>query len=151
MLISRTGQYAIQALVFIGLHDPESFINVQDLASNIGVPSAYPAKVMQTLAHHGLVKSNRGRTGGFALKVAPESINLMQLLLLIEGENFHTECLLGLKKCSDETACPMHAKWMPIKTAIIETLESQTIAYLADAVREGKYRLSDIPVTPPDL
>jgi Rrf2 family protein len=145
MLISRTGQYAIQALVYIGLQGPESFTNVHDLSKNIGVPAAYLAKVMQILGHHDLVKSNRGRSGGFGLKIAPENINLLQVLLLIEGENFHTECLLGLKKCSDETACPMHSKWKPIKTEILATLEEQTIAYLADAVREGKYRLADLP------
>lgn len=145
MLISRTGQYAIQALVYMGLQGAGSFVNVQDLAKNLDVPAAYLAKVMQVLGHHGLVISTRGRTGGFRLGMAAEDINLMQVLSLVEGEKFHHECLLGLKQCGDETACPMHTKWKPIKTELLEVLESQSIALLALAVSEGKYRLTDIP------
>ena len=145
MLISRTGQYAIQALVFMGLQGADAFVNVQDLAKNLDVPAAYLAKVMQVLGHHGLVSSARGRTGGFRLGMAAADINLMQVLSLVEGEKFHHECLLGLKQCGDETACPMHTKWKPIKTELLEVLESQSIALLALAVSEGKYRLTDIP------
>jgi len=145
MLISRTGQYAIQALVYMGLPGAGSSVNVQDLAKNLDVPAAYLAKVMQVLGHHGLVSSTRGRTGGFRLGMAAENISLMQVLSLVEGEKFHHECLLGLKQCGDETACPMHTKWKPIKTELLEVLESQNIAVLAQAVSEGKYRLTDVP------
>lgn len=145
MLISRTGQYAIQALVYIGLQGAGAFINVLDLARNLDVPAAYLAKVLQELGRHGLVSSIRGRSGGFGLVVSPEKISLMQVLSLVEGEKFHHECLLGLKQCGDDTACPMHGAWKPIKTEILEVLESQTIATLALAVSQGKYRLTDIP------
>lgn len=145
MLISRTGQYAIQALVYIGLQGVGSFTNVLDLARNLGVPAPYLAKVLQELGRHGLVTSIRGRSGGFGLGIAAEQINLLQVLSLVEGEKFHHECLLGLKECGDDVACPMHIEWKPIKADILAVLESQNIALLAKAVSEGKYRLTDIP------
>jgi len=145
MLISRTGQYAIQALVYIGQQGAGSCTTVLDVAHNLGVPASYLAKVLQALAHHGLVSSIRGRSGGFGIGVSPEHISLMQVLSLVEGERFHHECLLGLKQCGDDTACPMHSGWKPIKTELLAVLESQNIATLVTAVNQGQYRLTDIP------
>jgi hypothetical protein len=39
----------------------------------------------------------------------------------------------------------MHEKWKPIKLEIITMLNNQNLSNLAEAVRAGKYRLTDIP------
>jgi DNA-binding IscR family transcriptional regulator len=70
---------------------------------------------------------------------------LMQVLLLTEGPDFTKSCILGLKECSDATACPLHAKWIPVKKKIISLLTDMSLEDLAKAVQTGKYRLSDLP------
>ena len=72
-------------------------------------------------------------------------MTLMDILLLTEGPAFTQSCLLGLKKCSDETACPVHTRWMPVKEKIIGLLKETTLDKLAKAVQSGKYRLTDLP------
>jgi DNA-binding IscR family transcriptional regulator len=67
------------------------------------------------------------------------------ILILTEGQGFTEDCLLGLKVCSDATACPMHAKWKPIKQKVFALLTEQTLEKLATAVVSGKYRLTDLP------
>lgn len=69
----------------------------------------------------------------------------MQVLAITEGPGFAQDCVLGLKVCSDATACPMHAKWQPIKKKVIALLQEQTLEKLARAVQTGKYRLADLP------
>jgi Rrf2 family protein len=145
MLISRTSQYAIQALIYIALKGKGSPILSREVAEQLGVPSAYLAKIMQVLSKGGLLDSFRGRLGGFSLRESPEKVDLMRIMLVTEGQEFSKDCVLGLKVCSDETACPMHVKWMPIKMEITAMLGDQNLAGLADAVRAGKYRLTDIP------
>ena len=145
MLISRTSQYAIQALIYIALRGVDTPILSREVAEQLGVPSAYLAKIMQMLCKGGVLSSFRGRLGGFCLREAPEKIELMHIMLVTEGREFSTECVLGLKVCSDETACPMHARWQPIKQEIIDMMTGMNLAELASAVREGRYRLSDIP------
>lgn len=145
MLISRTSQYAIQALIYIALKEVGTPILSREVAEQLGVPAAYLAKIMQMLCKGGVLTSFRGRLGGFALKQKPEQIDLMRVMLVTEGQDFTKDCVLGLKECSDETACPMHVKWKPIKTEIINMLNDHNLATLADAVRVGKYRLTDIP------
>lgn len=145
MLISRTSQYAVQSLIYIATQSQDTPILSREVAEKLHVPAAYLAKIMQTLCKGGLVTSYRGRLGGFCLREDPEKIDLMRILMITEGPEFTKDCLLGLKECSDATACPMHHQWTPIKQEVIKLLTQQTLAMLSEAVRSGKYRLSDMP------
>lgn len=145
MLLSHTSQYAIQSLVYIALNGSEGPLLSREVAAKLDVPSAYLAKILQSLCKGGLLNSHRGRLGGFSLSEPPANLSLMRVISITEGAGFTKECLLGLKQCSDETACPMHPIWKPIKERIMQMLESQNLATVADAVREGKYRLTDLP------
>jgi Rrf2 family transcriptional regulator, iron-sulfur cluster assembly transcription factor len=147
VLLSRTSQYALQALVYIATQPVDEPVLNRDIAARLNVPTAYLAKILQTLCKQGVLESFRGRLGGFRLRNGMGKTNLMQILLLTEGPGFTKDCVLGLKACSDATACPMHFKWVPVKEKIIALLSEQTLDVLARAVRSGKYRLADLPQT----
>lgn len=146
MILSRTGQYAVQALIYIATQPPGEPILNRKIAERLNVPTAYLAKIMQTLCKGNLLYSYRGRQGGFCLREGGEKTDLMQILVLIEGVGFTEDCVLGLKVCSEETACPMHNKWKPIKEKIAALLREQTLEKLAQAVKTGKYRIADLPM-----
>ena len=145
MLISRTSQYAIQSLIYLATQSQGAPVKIKDVAEKLQVPSAYLSKIMQELAKGGLVTSFRGPLGGFILSADPSEIDLLRILLVTEGNEFTKACMLGLKLCSDETACPMHEQWKPIKEQVIQMLHHQTLVILSEAVLTGKYRISDIP------
>lgn len=145
MILSRTSQYAIQALIYIATQPRGEPVLNRQIASHLGVPSAYLAKIMQNLCKDNLLYSYRGRLGGFCLRENAEKTDLMHVLALTEGSGFTDDCVLGLKVCSDETACPMHAKWKPIKEEVVRLLHDQTLEKLATAVQSGKYRITDLP------
>ncbi|TCS73407.1 BadM/Rrf2 family transcriptional regulator [Sulfuritortus calidifontis] len=146
MVLSRTSQYAVQALIYIATQPPGEPVLNRDIADRLSVPSAYLAKILQNLCKQGVLDSFRGRLGGFCLREGMHKTNLMQVLTLTEGPDFTKNCILGLKECSDATACPMHFKWLPVKKKIIALLEDMTLEDLAKAVLTGKYRLSDLPL-----
>lgn len=146
MILSRTGQYAVQALIYIATQPPGEPILNRTIAERLNVPTAYLAKIMQTLCKGNLLYSFRGRQGGFCLREGGEKTDLMQILVLIEGVGFTDNCVLGLKICSEETACPIHSKWKPIKEKIAGLLREQTLEKLAMAVKTGKYRIADLPM-----
>lgn len=145
MILSRTSQYAIQALIYTAMQPPGEPVLNREIAERLNVPPAYLAKIMQSLCKGNLLYSFRGRLGGFCLREGAEKTDLMHILLLTEGPRFTQDCVLGLKVCSDETACPMHSRWKPIKEKIVSLLSEQTLEKLAAAVKTGKYRLADLP------
>jgi Rrf2 family protein len=145
MILSRTSQYAVQAMIYIATKPPGEPVLNRDIAAHLNVPPAYLAKIMQNLCKGNLLYSYRGRLGGFCLRENMEKTDLMHILVMTEGVGFTEDCLLGLKVCSDATACPMHTKWKPIKEKIFHLLQEQTLEKLAKSVQSGKYRLSDLP------
>lgn len=146
MIFSRTSQYAIQALIYLAAQPARRSVLNRDIAQTLGVPPAYLAKILQGLCRQQLLDSARGRYGGFSLREGAENTNLLDIVLLTEGPRVDRECLLGLKVCGDETACPMHRKWKPVKKKILSYLGHVTLTHLARAVRSGQYRLSDLPL-----
>jgi Rrf2 family protein len=145
MVLSRTSQYAVQALIYMATQPAGEPVLNRDIASRLNVPAPYLAKILQGLSKQGLLDSFRGRLGGFCLREGMQQTTLMQILLLTEGPEFTKSCILGLKECSDETACPLHYKWIPVKKKITALLNEMTLAELAKAVLTGKYRLADLP------
>ena len=146
MIFSRTSQYAIQALVYLAIQPSGTRLFNRDIARSLGVPSAYLAKILKDLSREHLLDSLRGRCGGFSLRPEAGKTSLLDVILLTEGARVARECLLGLKACKDETACPLHRKWKPVKKEILACLSGVTLTYLARAVQSGQYRLSDLPL-----
>ena len=145
MILSRTSQYAIQALIFVATQPRGVPVLIRTIAEHLSVPPPYLAKIMQSLSRGKLIDSFRGRQGGVCLHEGGEKTDLMQILTLIEGPGLTENCVLGLKVCGDDTACPMHTQWKPIKTRIVKLLNQQTLGKLAAAVQSGKYRLTELP------
>lgn len=145
MILSRTSQYAIQALIYIATQPRGEPVLNRKVAEYLGIPTAYLAKIMQSLCKGNLLYSYRGRQGGFCLREGGEKTDLMQIVTLVEGAGFTENCVLGLKICSEETACPVHSKWKPIKEKIVAMMHEHTLDRLAVAVQSGKYRIRDLP------
>ncbi len=145
MILSRTSQYAIQALIFMATLPKNEAVLNREIAAHLNVPVAYLAKIMQTLCKGDLLYSFRGRLGGFYLREGAEKTDLMTVLTITEGKGFTEDCVLGLKVCEDASACPLHERWKGLKHQIVSLLEEQTLEKLASAVVSGKYRLTDLP------
>jgi Rrf2 family iron-sulfur cluster assembly transcriptional regulator len=146
MIFSRTSQYAIQAMIYLATQPSGKRVLNREIAQGLGVPSPYLAKILQGLSRGKLLHSSRGRSGGFSLRADAGKTSLLDVVLLTEGARMDRECLLGLKVCQDETACPLHRKWKPVKKEILASLGSVTLTSLAKSVQSGQYRLADLPL-----
>jgi len=145
MILSRTSQYAIQALVYMATQPSGVAVLNRTIAEELGVSPTYLAKILQNLCRFNLLYSFRGNQGGFCLREEGEKINLLQIVLVTEGSGIKEECVLGFKVCSDKKPCLMHTQWSPIRKEIVKLLQNQSLGLLAAAVLSGKYLLSDLP------
>src|SRR5512134_3969211 len=97
MILSRTSQYAVQALIYMTTQPAGTAVLNRGIASYLRVPPAYLAKILRQLSKAGLLQSARGRQGGFVLEPGAEKTYLLQVVSLIEGPGFAEDCVLGLK------------------------------------------------------
>jgi len=142
MILSRTSEYALQALIYLAAQPQGTSVLNRDVARYLGVPAPYLAKILKECVRRGLVVSQKGRGGGYAIHPGALDTSIRTVVELTEGRDAFEGCLLGLKVCSEATACPVHHTWSPLKTALLALLSRQTIGDMAEAVRAGRYRVA---------
>lgn len=141
MLFSKTQEYALQALVHLAL-TPGEFRLSRDLAEHLEVPGPYLAKVLKRFAQLGYLDSAKGRGGGYRIRKRAMEAAVREVVTVADGKDPFAGCLLGLSKCTDHAACPIHDKWMPLRGKVARLLEQQTVAELAAKARTGRTRLA---------
>lgn len=146
MILSRTSEYALQALIYLASQPRGRPALNRDVARYLGVPAPYLTKILKGFVKRGLVLSHKGRGGGYAIHPAALEVTIREVVELVEGPAVFEGCLLGLKTCSDATACPVHHAWSPMKSGLLGLLERRTIGLMAEAVRSGKYRVAPHPL-----
>ena len=127
-MISRTSEYAIRALAFLGTHEGGTWMLARDIAQELGMPPPFLGKVLQTMTAAGLLESQRGRGGGFRLLREPGSVTLLEIVEPFDHLNARRMCLLGQKLCGDEHACPLHDAWKRTKATFLTALATTTLA-----------------------
>lgn len=131
MIINRSAQYTLQALMHLAAHPTDRPMQARELAEQLHIPPPYLAKLLQQPCRAGWLSSTRGRGGGFTLAPGAGKVTLLEILMLTRGERISRECLLGFKECDDKTACVMHCHWKPIKQELLGQFGGYTLAQLA--------------------
>jgi Rrf2 family transcriptional regulator, iron-sulfur cluster assembly transcription factor len=140
VLFSKTQEYALQALVHLAL-TPELFRLNRDVAEQLEVPGPYLAKVLKRFAQMGYLDSAKGRGGGYRIRKRALDASVREVVTVADGNDPFAGCILGMTKCSDHVACPLHERWMPMRAKLAVLLEQQTIADMATKARKGRTRL----------
>ena len=105
----------------------------RDLAVQTQIPEPTASKVLKKLARAGVVVSQRGAKGGYALARSPEQIGVNEVIEAIEGPIAVTECLDDTtdSSCEYETHCGVRANWQRINVAVHKALSEITLADMA--------------------
>src|ERR1035437_5031409 len=135
MIFSRPCEYAIRALTHMAA-SPAEITSALEIAKAEDVPLPALSKVLQELVRKGLLESRRGPGGGFRLSRRPELITLRDIVAAIDGLDHFMDCVAGLKVCSEEASCPLHKTWSGMRTQILSSLETTTLAQMSQAAQK---------------
>ena len=78
-MISQTEEYALRAMTCLAFRHP-TYITRDQLFDVTQVPHAYLPKIMLELNRTGLIRSQRGQNGGYALIQHPRNISLLKII-----------------------------------------------------------------------
>jgi Rrf2 family protein len=119
--ISDATSLALHSVVFLaGI--PDRPFPTAEIAQALHASEAHLSKVLQRLAHFGLVRSSRGPGGGFALNRPPDRITLLEVYEAVEGPLVPSNCLLDTPACGG-THC--------ILGGLLETVNREVAEYLS--------------------
>ncbi len=148
MLYSSACAHAIRALSQLALMAPSGNVLLSELCDSAGLPRHYVAKVFQTLVRQGLLKSSKGRGGGFSLARAPTKITLWDIVESVDGTSELEQCVVGIAPCDDLQPCPQHDQWKAMRSQIKSYLQETTLDELSRTLQRKLERLQSSPSTP---
>ncbi|HEY7119454.1 MAG TPA: Rrf2 family transcriptional regulator, partial [Tepidisphaeraceae bacterium] len=125
-MLTQTTDYALRALVYLA-HDPDDgYHQTRDLATTLNVPANYLGKILQLMAHHKIVESQRGMNGGFRLAKLPEQIRLYDVLFALDALPSDPECPLMTGGRQLEL-CTLHRRFASMTAMYVNFLKSTTL------------------------
>lgn len=140
-MISSTAKHALAALTVMAGLPQDRYVGTKEIAEAIRAPRNYLGKLLQTLAHRGLVESQKGKGGGFRLARPPASITVIEAVEPIDRMSRWSDCFLGQGRCSAGGPCAVHHRWAKVRDAYLEFLRQTTIADLATRAKLSSGRL----------
>jgi len=132
MIYTKTGEYAIRAILFLARQQKESLIMSSEIAKSEEIPAHYLAKILQRMAKYGYVDSFKGRGGGFKITELAQRSSILEIVERVEGPVINLKCVTGLKECSDEHPCPLHEEWAELRNRIYTLISSKSVQEVAD-------------------
>ena len=139
MMFSKACEYGIRAAVYVTLQSlEERRVSFNEIAKEIDSPIAFTAKILQQLTRNNIIHSVKGPTGGFEIEREDmDMVKLSMIVKAIDGDKIYTGCGLGLKECNAQKPCPLHDKFLDIRTDLRNMLESTSLFELATGLEVG--------------
>jgi len=132
MKITTAVDYGIRALVYLARQRPEKVCLVSEISRSQDIPEKYLAKIMQSLAKGGLVKSLRGVKGGFLLAKPAAELTFREAVECLQGPISINRCLNEPGVCDSSGTCVIRQIWMDAQQKMLEVLDSTDLKTLVE-------------------
>ena len=143
-MLSDTARYAMRAMMALADRHPAP-ASIAEIAQDISAPRKYLEAVMLRLKLEGLLTSQRGRNGGYALARRAGEISVADIIRSLDGPLALTPCASrtrfeACENCMDVATCSIRFVLLEGRDALAEVLERRTLQDLAGT--------SDLSISP---
>jgi Rrf2 family protein len=132
-MLSHRAKYALRALTLLAQEPPERPLLIADIAKRQKVPKKFLELILLDLKRHGVVRSFRGRKGGYMLARPADTIFFGQIIRLMDGPLAAIPCasLSAYRRCSDcqdEAACAIRRVMRQVRDSTAAILDRTSLA-----------------------
>ncbi|MEK3701625.1 Rrf2 family transcriptional regulator [Paenibacillus sp. FSL R10-2199] len=92
MRLTLYTDYSLRILMYLGAKQREELTTIQDISGAYGISKNHLMKVSHELGKAGYIETVRGRGGGIRLALAPEKINIGEVVRRMEDDFYLVEC-----------------------------------------------------------
>jgi Rrf2 family cysteine metabolism transcriptional repressor len=130
MKMSRKGEYALRAMIFLSLNYGLGPVRIQEIAERERIPKKFLEQILLELKNAGLLESRRGAGGGYRLIKSPKEVTLAQVVRIIDGPLAPVGCVSQLAhvRCPQQASCGLYGVMLDVRNAIANVLEGVTFA-----------------------
>ena len=149
--LSRLADYGVLLTSHIA-RKPERVCTAVSLSENAHLPVPTVSKLLAKLARAGLLRSIRGRDGGYLLALEAKDITVEGIITAVDGPIALTVCLeSGGVACDLEGVCPSQPNWRRINDALRQALSDVSLEEISTPsvfAAETQRTLSDVGQSP---
>ncbi|WP_302625302.1 Rrf2 family transcriptional regulator [uncultured Eubacterium sp.] len=132
MMISTKGRYALRVMIDLAQNSGESFVSLKDVAGRQEISMKYLEMIVSILNRGKMVKSQRGKAGGYRLMREPSEYTVGSIIKLAEGSLAPVSCVEEGGSCDRMGECVTFPLWKKLDDVIDEYLENITLQDLLE-------------------
>jgi Rrf2 family protein len=126
--LSVKSDYAVRAVLWMAQRYAEGGARTtEEMASDQGIPPNYLVQILIELKSKQIVKSLRGKEGGYLLARPPAEITFGEVLRCVHGEIFDSTAL-GDPRCPPE----IRSVWLKLQKTLNESADAINFQQLAE-------------------
>jgi len=134
-VLSKRSKYAIKALLALADHPRDEPVRIVDLAREEQIPPKFLELILLGLKNQGILRSRKGKGGGYLLARDPADIYLGQIVRMFDGPLAPVPCAsqtayVPCGDCHDEAVCGVHLAMKAVRDATARVLDGTSIAAL---------------------
>ncbi|HEX5269230.1 MAG TPA: Rrf2 family transcriptional regulator [Gemmataceae bacterium] len=130
MKLSHASRYAVAALAYLARHKPAGLVASRTIATAEGLPERHLLKCIKPLVRSGVLRSQKGPYGGYALARAPKDVSLLDVVEAVDGP------LLGRAEAVARHAAEFDARLQEVCEAAAELVRQRLAAVSIAALAE---------------
>ncbi|MGH7966983.1 MAG: RrF2 family transcriptional regulator [Candidatus Binatia bacterium] len=151
MKLSKKCEYALKALTCLGAPGAPEILSIQAIARQERIPKKFLEQVLLALKKAGLVQSNRGKAGGYTLRMAPAGITLGDIVRAVDGPLAPLACAsrtapVRCAECPDLEHCWLRALMLEVGDGLSEVLNHTTLATACRRAAASRQRGAQAPM-----
>jgi Rrf2 family transcriptional regulator, cysteine metabolism repressor len=133
MKISTKGRYGLRALIDLAIHGKSGVpVYLSDIAKRQEISDKYLEQIATQLQRGGLVRTIRGRKGGYLLNKPVSQIRLSEIVEVLEGPICLVDCVKEPGTCTKSSGCTTRDIWTELSNKIEEVLAGYTLADIVE-------------------
>ena len=122
MKLSTRTRYGMRAMIDIALNSSTGPILLKDICRRQELSFKYLDHIITSLKLARLVRSIRGKNGGYVLTRKSDEIYASEIVLALEGSLSFSECIDSPESCNRTNTCAAHKLWDKAKKAFEKSL-----------------------------